>query len=58
MPLYQYRREQRVDFEADNIDEAWEIAQGFSLSSEDDESDDPGEIEEIDSDEDDEEDND
>jgi hypothetical protein len=49
--LYQYRREQRVEFEieADTDEEADKLAnvatQGFNLSSPDDTSDDPGEME-------------
>lgn len=45
MPMYQYRREQRVTLEATNEDEAWKKVWKLRLSSQDDESDDPGELE-------------
>ena len=57
--LFQYRREQRVDFEieADNESEAFGLAEtvvevGFKLDSIDDESDDPGEWDLIEEDDD------
>lgn len=48
MPLYQYRREQRVDFEADDDDHARRLIETFDLTSPADESDDQGELELLD----------
>ncbi len=45
MPTFQYYREQRVTFEAESFEEAQRIIQTFKLHSEDDESDDPGQLE-------------
>lgn len=46
-PLFQYRREQRAHVVARDEDAAWEIVNGLRLDSEDDESDDEGELEEV-----------
>ncbi len=47
MALYQYRREQRVDFEAENDEEAIRLVETFDLSSTDDMSDDGRELERL-----------
>jgi hypothetical protein len=48
MPTYQYRREQRVTFEAESDEAALAHIETLDLSSADDESDDDGEIENLD----------